>query len=480
MSDSANPVLSLVPFTLLVLTYLLWKLPAIKRKFWGSVAAEISTPNTIEIDITRQSRALGILRAVEHWMAIQLGLSAAILIIQIPLYRGAAEFLTLPIASFFGWAAYMFFRQSGAINQEAWNRYLILFPVLFFVSIGVLAFVWTIATIQVYDKEFLAMASWLFWLATFALLGLGCVLSLLRAPISQLSIPTSQLLAKLNARVLSEPPPLSSVKKIDPIRGTFFSTCAVLLLGGSLVLFARSDHLLSAFSGWLLFPGYICAQRARRYFHFSVDSLLTIDKRRPVLFLRSFSDDELQTSQNPQNALLDYSLELRLAKHFSSFGPFIAIGSPSDTVPQLGAARAKLSDNQWQQAVIDWIKSASVVVMYLGKTTWVTWELEQLIKNEQLQNLIVVMPEIRGWSAERRCEELAQRSVRLRLVFRDTLWADQLTSIWDYTSLRALVFRADGSIVLIKSGARSRDSYHFATLIAHFILSESADEATKQ
>lgn len=51
-------------------------------------------------------------------MAIQLGLSAAILIIQIPLYRGAAEFLTLPIASFFGWAAYMFFAKAEQLTKK--------------------------------------------------------------------------------------------------------------------------------------------------------------------------------------------------------------------------------------------------------------------------------------------------------------------------------------------------------------------------
>lgn len=75
--------------------------------------------------------------------------------------------------------------------------------------------------------------------------------------------------------------------------------------------------------------GFFLLVRARRYFQVSADSLLAADKRSPVLFLQSFADDEKQQFRSSQRALLDFSLETRLANHFERFGPFIAVGSPT-------------------------------------------------------------------------------------------------------------------------------------------------------
>jgi hypothetical protein len=44
--------------------------------------------------------------------------------------------------------------------------------------------------------------------------------------------------------------------------------------------------------------------------------------------------------------LFDFSLEERIATHFHQFGPFIAIGSPQEPVPILGAARVKVTDDE--------------------------------------------------------------------------------------------------------------------------------------
>jgi hypothetical protein len=73
--------------------------------------------------------------------------------------------------------------------------------------------------------------------------------------------------------------------------------------------------------------------RARHYFQVSADSLLAVDKRPPILFLRSFTDVERQRYLYTTVALLDFSLETRLSNHFYHFGPFIAVGSPKDTIP---------------------------------------------------------------------------------------------------------------------------------------------------
>jgi hypothetical protein len=92
---------------------------------------------------------------------------------------------------------------------------------------------------------------------------------------------------------------------------------------------------------WL---GFFLLVRARRYLQIDTDSLLAVDQRPPILFLRSFDDDEKQRFTRSDKAFLDFSLETRLSNHFSRFGPFIAIGSPKEAVPQLGASRVLLSE----------------------------------------------------------------------------------------------------------------------------------------
>ncbi|MGD8209828.1 MAG: hypothetical protein PVF32_08220 [Desulfobacterales bacterium] len=210
--------------------------------------------------------------------------------------------------------------------------------------------------------------------------------------------------------------------------------------------------------------------RARRYFQVDADSLLAVDQRPPILFLRSFDDDEKQKFRRADKALLDFSLETRLANHFSRFGPFIAIGSPKETVPQLGAARVLLSDEEWQPRVLGWMREAGLIIMYSGKTRWFNWELQQVVENECATRLILMFPEIKAWRSSKRSKEILARIIQAQQVFKNTPWEEELLEFNDFQGLRAMLFRPDGSMFMVKSRSRSRDSCHLAALIAHQYL----------
>jgi hypothetical protein len=216
--------------------------------------------------------------------------------------------------------------------------------------------------------------------------------------------------------------------------------------------------------------GYFLLIRARRYFQVRADSLLALDKRKPILFLRSFEDDEKIKFSNSAIAFLDFSLETRLSNHFTYFGPFIAIGSPKDTVPIPGAARVVLSDSEWQPKVETWMAEAGVIVMYSGKTQWVNWELARLIRTGRVPKLILMIPEIKRWRPAIRTKDINARIEYMREAFRNTKWSGALAAFQDYRDVRAMLFRSDGSLIVIKSRPRNRDSYHLAALIAHYVL----------
>ncbi len=168
--------------------------------------------------------------------------------------------------------------------------------------------------------------------------------------------------------------------------------------------------------------------------------------------------------------MLDFSLETRLSNHFNHFGPFIAIGSPKETLPEPGAARVLLSDNEWQPRVLGWMRDAQLIIMYSGKTHCVNWELRKVLESKCATRLILLIPEIKAWRSSKRNKDIMARVEQVREVFRDTPWEEELLQFDDLARLRAMLFRPDGSMVMVKSRSRSRDSYHLAALVAHQIL----------
>jgi hypothetical protein len=126
-----------------------------------------------------------------------------------------------------------------------------------------------------------------------------------------------------------------------------------------------------------------------------------------------------------------------------------------------------LADDAWQSRVIGLMESAGLIVMYCGTTKWVNWELQKIIEKGRSPSLILMVPEVKGWRASKRRKDIAERVQQLREVFRDTEWNKALTEFNDFPGLRALLFRADGSMVMVRSRSRGRDSSHLAALIAH-------------
>jgi hypothetical protein len=127
--------------------------------------------------------------------------------------------------------------------------------------------------------------------------------------------------------------------------------------------------------------------------------LLEADERAPIVLLRSFQDDEKSVKRRNVLARLLYwgfrgriRLEQAIAGELARFGPFVAIGEPGERLPDLGAARTYLSDDEWQPTVQDWIRRARTIVIVGGMTRWVTWELRQVIASGKLDHLVLLLP----------------------------------------------------------------------------------------
>lgn len=122
-----------------------------------------------------------------------------------------------------------------------------------------------------------------------------------------------------------------------------------------------------------------------------------IDRRPPVLLLRSFDDDmmvvkEARGSKSTDLHRKGMTFERVVQDQLSPFGPFVAIGRPEEPLSPLGAARDYVPDAVWQDQVQQRIRDAAIVVLIIGMSQGLAWELSRLRDLAQLHKVILLFP----------------------------------------------------------------------------------------
>jgi len=445
-----------------------------------------SEPRITTIDVSGPTRALGLLRWSDYLLVVVCGLGAAGVVPD--LIRALVETqwsdacALSAMAAVFTFAAYTGWRHVGVIDPRVWRLYLLVFPLMVMLTAFLgLGLFWTFR--QASENPLDKPQTWilivlLLQFAGMAIPGFICVLYLKRARIATGGTRLPDVLMHLWNRGGSSGLTLTRHQRIGTRRGLTYGGLGLLVLVAVMAIPVPDGRMASSVlrgTDQLRVLAFFLMVRARRYFQVSADSLLAVDRRPPILFLRSFADDEKQQYSTSQRSLLDFSLETRLANHFYRFGPFIAIGSPQDDIPQPGAARVLLRDDEWQGRVLGWMRDAYLIVMYCGTTGWVNWELRKVIESGRATSLILMFPEIRGWRHAKRIQDITARTEQLREAFKGTPWTEELAAFDDYEDLRAMLFRDDGSMVMIRSTSRTRDAYHLAALVAHQQLINPAE-----
>jgi uncharacterized membrane protein len=143
--------------------------------------------------------------------------------------------------------------------------------------------------------------------------------------------------------------------------------------------------------------------------------LIKTDPRAPVLYLRSFNDDasvDYTGSINPLGPRR--TVEMRLAKAFRSVGPVISIGRPGERLPELGANRFYVADADWQQAVRYFLDRAAAIIIVVGRSTGVTWEMTTALRNVPLGRLLFVFPYLRTKERQTLGKKLRELSLQRR------------------------------------------------------------------
>ena len=164
---------------------------------------------------------------------------------------------------------------------------------------------------------------------------------------------------------------------------------AIGWFGGAVVFIIGSGLLVTGNALWT---------RGKKVLARTADEVLLHDTRPPVVYLRSFQDDLItkEVVSPPGFGGLrswGFTEEEQLAKVLSKIGPLIALGRPGDDRPNLGAARTYVSDEQWRQTITDYMSEARVVVLRVGATKGLWWELQQAVTRLSPEQLVFLVPD---------------------------------------------------------------------------------------
>jgi hypothetical protein len=183
---------------------------------------------------------------------------------------------------------------------------------------------------------------------------------------------------------------------------------------------------------------------------------------RPIVFLRSFRDDDAKVwMKSPIWSLLGRRIRLEevIAGQLTRLGPCVAIGKPGEWVPRHGAMRAYFANADWQTAIRTWTDRAILSVVMAGTSPSVLWELEHLVWSDRMSSLLLILPPDESTSAR------AARWSAVAKVFAGTRWQQGVASASVADGL-CVTFGDDGSVVTFNGWSRHQIDYDVAVQAA--------------
>jgi hypothetical protein len=201
------------------------------------------------------------------------------------------------------------------------------------------------------------------------------------------------------------------------------------------------------------------------------DEVVLFDPRPPVVLLRSFQDESLHVEGEVGflGSILVFltwktergarRLEEVLVSSMKPLGPVVAIARPHAPL-ETGAEREYVDDDRWQDEIKLWIGRAAIVIVEVGRTAGLQWELGRIIEADAASKLLLVFP----------ATDFVSRVEVVSRLFANTPWASQLTLERLGSSCLAVRLLPDASIAVVSSETSRVLDYTVALQIAASIL----------
>ncbi|HET9566882.1 MAG TPA: hypothetical protein VFP16_00880 [Vicinamibacterales bacterium] len=172
----------------------------------------------------------------------------------------------------------------------------------------------------------------------------------------------------------------------------------------------------------------------------SATQLRARDRRAPVLILRQFGDDFLESGKMSLGGAATF--EHFVAAEINRIGPVVAIGRPGERLQPLGASRDYLTDSDWQRAVTTTIEDAALLVFVLGDSENLLWEFRKAIETHGKRRTLIIVPPLRDRT------DLARRWSGFVRASADLLRAG-LPGQLPARSVLAIAFAGDDAVMIV-------------------------------
>jgi hypothetical protein len=196
----------------------------------------------------------------------------------------------------------------------------------------------------------------------------------------------------------------SETWRIERLHGYFDPSGAASIYGGSdtagFIIFELICIAATVVVSVLLFSlSRLFLTATKRLAAMTAAKLRAIDKRPPVLYLRSFRNDALPAEAGNEGITRFFDpyresgrLEELVVSRATAVGPVVAIGDPKTPIQLTGAARLWAADADWQDVVTALIAEAAAIVVVMDFTENLRWEIETLVRRAGLDRTIFVFP----------------------------------------------------------------------------------------
>jgi hypothetical protein len=158
----------------------------------------------------------------------------------------------------------------------------------------------------------------------------------------------------------------------------------IVIAGATVAIVSGTLWLSLLMIRWLLRLARRLRVKARRLTLQSADTAIAADPRSPVLFLRSFEEDQVPLKGATVPWFLrafdpgsEYgTLEEMIVLNLTYIGPVVAVADPSRAEAPVGAARWRVDDDEWQRFVEEQIRAANLIVVGLARSAGLRWEID--------------------------------------------------------------------------------------------------------
>jgi hypothetical protein len=183
--------------------------------------------------------------------------------------------------------------------------------------------------------------------------------------------------------------------------GTTLITLGVLIWPVGIILSAAAQA--SGIGTGIILPplmvtSAVLIMRGRRMRAKNAERVLEGDPRPPIVYLRPFDVDRVNREVIAPDSFRGKTAEQVMERAFRDVAPFVALGDPTEELPELGAVRLYADDAEWQEKIKDLTKRAGTIILYAaGDSDGLAWEVQHVVSLERPERIVLVRGRINDY-----------------------------------------------------------------------------------